>query len=197
LRNIDDRMALDQIERTIFDHVIVFLFPRVGSWALFRAMRAAGVPASLNGGAADSLLGNDRQIIQPPLRAAASRLNFCRYWELRRILHTLDVADSRGLGIALRNRVAAVAKSCLARLQLLQRVGAVRTNFAVLRNRQSCASPVAKIGEGSFLLRGFPHRQSVAYANFDRASMATVHGLAPCHLCFRIDGGMQIWSWVY
>jgi hypothetical protein len=98
-------MALDQIERTIFDHVIVFLFPRVGSWALFRAMRAAGIPASLNGGAADSLLGNDRQIIEPALRAAASRLNFCRYWELRRILHTLDVADSRGLGIALRNRV--------------------------------------------------------------------------------------------
>jgi hypothetical protein len=153
--------------------------------------------------AADSLLGNDRQIIEPALRAAASRLNFCRYWELRRILHTLDVADSRGLGIALRNRVAAVAKSCLARLQLLQPVGAVRTNFAVLRNRQLCASPVAKIGEGSFLLRGFPHRQSVAYANFDRAtwprymSAHAVHGLAPCHLCFRIDGGMQIWSWVY
>jgi hypothetical protein len=127
--------------------------------------------------AADSLLGNDRQIIEPALRAAASRLNFCRYWELRRILHTLDVADSRGLGIALRNRVAAVAKSCLARLQLLQPVGAVRT-IAVLRNRQSCASPVAKIGERSFLLRGFPHRQSVAYANFDRASMATVYECA-------------------
>jgi hypothetical protein len=113
LRNIDDRMALDQIERTIFDHVIVFLFPRVGSWALFRAMRAAGIPASLNVPLIHYLemigkllrLGNDGQIIEPALRAAASRLNFCRYWELRRILHTLDVADSRGFGIALRNRV--------------------------------------------------------------------------------------------
>jgi asparagine synthase (glutamine-hydrolysing) len=183
---IDDHTALDQIERTIFDHEIVFLFPRVGSWVLFRAMRAAGIRASLNGGAADSLLGNDRQVIELAFRAAASRLNFRRYWELRQILRTLDIEDSGNVGITLGKQVRWVVRSCLARLQLLQPLRAVRDQLRGFEE-QAIMRVAASPNNGSVddyanmspleraYYRNFHIDNQLHYANFDRASMA--HGV--------------------
>ena len=93
---------------------------------LFRAIRAAEIRASLNEGVADLLLGNDRKVIELALRAAASRLDLRRYWELRRILGTFDGADTKSIGTVLRNEFRWVAKSCLARLHLLEPLRAVR-----------------------------------------------------------------------
>ena len=179
--HVDDRTALDEIEKTIFDHEMIFLFPRVGSWALFRAMRTAGIRASLNGGAADSLLGNDQRVIALASRAALWHLKLRRHLELRRILRTFEYADA-GVGAALKYQFHWVAKICLARLHLLEPLRAGRDRLRGFENdvmRATATSNGTQFDEYAdmdavefCLLQNFSHRQSVALCEF----RSCVHG---------------------
>ena len=187
---VDDHIALDNIEKSIFDHEIIFLFPRVASWVLFRAMRTAGIRASLNGGAADSLLGNDRNVIELALNAAVSRLDFPRYWELRQILRTFDIADSKSISATIQGEFRWLARCSLARLRLLEPLRAVRDRLRAFQ-----VEPIMRVASGSNSItsgtddtytestspleaayyKNFHVDNQLHYANFDRASMA--HGL--------------------
>jgi asparagine synthase (glutamine-hydrolysing) len=98
--NIDDNQALKHIEQVIFDHEIIWGFPRVASWILYRAMRRNGVRMALSGMGADSLFGSDPDDIEVELEAAAARFDFRRYQDLRRILSGANegaVGETRGL----------------------------------------------------------------------------------------------------
>jgi asparagine synthase (glutamine-hydrolysing) len=188
---VDDRTAFDEIEKTIFDHEIIFLFPRVGSWALFRAMRTAGIRASLNGGAADSLLGNDRQIIELASHAALMHLQFRRYRELRIILRTFESVDA-SVGAALRDQFQWLARNCLARLRLLEPLRVVRDRLRGFENEaiMRVTEPPNGIHRDfykdmapleSAYYKTFHVDNQLHYANFDRASMA--HGIQ-CRMPF-------------
>lgn len=192
--NVDDCVARDNMESIIFDHEIIFSFPRVGSWALYRAMRASEVRVSLNGTGADSLLCNDNDIIESDLDASASRLDFRRYWELRRILRGADgsiFADTLG-------DFRWLARHELARLHLLRPLKALRnrlwssqgkrqhvfdlreslhstrnTNEIELGAGQDCAEGMTPFQAKYF--RHFHVGTQTYFANFDRSSMA--HGI--------------------
>ncbi|HLI20224.1 MAG TPA: asparagine synthase (glutamine-hydrolyzing) [Stellaceae bacterium] len=84
--DVDDRDALAVIERVIFDHEIVFGFPRVGAWMLYRAMRASGIRVSLGEIGIDDILGSDTDYVEAALDRALRHLNLVRYYELRRVL---------------------------------------------------------------------------------------------------------------
>ena len=185
---IDDKIALENIERTIFDHEIIFSFPRVGSWVLFRAMRTAGIRASLNGGAADSLMGNDRTVVEHAVRAAVSRLDFRRYWELRQILRTYDIDDSASVPV--QGEFRRLARRFLAQMRLLKPLRVVRDRLPLFR-----VEPIVRVAARSdsatsdtdaayhYVMspleaanyRNFHVDNQLHYANFDRASMA--HGI--------------------
>jgi len=91
--DIDGSQALGCIEKVIFDHEILFKFPRVGSWLVYRAMREAGVRISLNGMGVDDLLGSEGEDVQAGLDAAAARGDTARYRELSVILAGLNGRD--------------------------------------------------------------------------------------------------------
>ena len=73
---IDDNQALKHIEQIIFEQEIIWTFPRVGSWMLYRAMRRNGVRMALSGIGADGLFGSESDDIQVELEAAAARFRF-------------------------------------------------------------------------------------------------------------------------
>ncbi len=87
--DIDEKLAVNSIERVIFDHERIYWFPRVGSWILYRAMRHAGVRVSLDGVAADGMLGSDPDYLEAAAQMAVNQLDFRRYWEMRRVIRGL------------------------------------------------------------------------------------------------------------
>jgi asparagine synthase (glutamine-hydrolysing) len=87
--NVDDDQVVNNIEKVIFGDERIYWFPRVGSWTLYRAMRQAGIRASLDGEAGDGLLGSAREYIEAATQTAADHFNLMRYWELRGVLRGL------------------------------------------------------------------------------------------------------------
>ena len=151
-------------------------------------MRTAGIRASLNGGAADSLMGNDRTVVEHAVRAAVLRLDFRRYWELRQILRTYDIDDSASAPVP--GEFRRLARRFLAQMRLLKPLRVVRDRLPLFRvepivrvaarSDSTTSATDASYHDGMSPLEAANYRifhvdNQLHYANFDRASMA--HGI--------------------
>jgi asparagine synthase (glutamine-hydrolysing) len=196
--NIDDRQAIENIEQIIFDHEIIFAFPRVGPWALYRAMHRAGLRASLNGNGCDDLLGSDPDDIEAGLRTAIAHLRLRRYWELRQVLSGLETGPRSAAGGSSSSGIRSIALRELRRLGLgrpmwralafcrsmlpMRRGAARRPLGRLLRLAHSPANlapPDPRLADLAPLqakrMTDFDVSNALFLANFDRASMA--HGV--------------------
>ena len=118
-QNIDDREALQNIEKAIFSHETIYWFPTVATWMLYRSMRDAGVRICFDGEGADGLFGSSPDYITKELEQAVNRLDWRRYLELRGVLRGLvggnfDIDRATTLG-----ELRWFAKVALTQLQLL------------------------------------------------------------------------------
>jgi len=59
---VDEATAVKNFEKAIFDIEGIFAQPAVGTWMIYREMRANGLRVSLDGQGADELLGGYEQI---------------------------------------------------------------------------------------------------------------------------------------
>jgi asparagine synthase (glutamine-hydrolysing) len=180
--DIDDRQAREVIERVIFDHEIVFGFPRIGAWMLYRAMRDAGIRVSLAGIGIDDVLGSDTDYVEAALDAALRRLDLRRYREMRGVLRAMaggNVAIGRASAWG---EMRWLLRSSLAHLHLLEPMRKLRGH----RSREAWLRPPMRprprrddIGALSSLdgklYRDFQRITPLYLANFDRASSA--HGI--------------------
>ena len=130
--DVEDQHVVDDIEKIIFDHEVIFWFPRVGSWMLYRSMRDAGIRVSLNGMDPDTLFFSDREDIELALDEAAARGDSVRYWELRRILDGQEEIE-RGTVSAL-GELRWAARRQLARCHLLRPFRVARAAFRTFRH---------------------------------------------------------------
>lgn len=87
--DVDDNQALRDIERIIFDQEGIYWFARVGPWALYRAMRFAGIRVSIDGHGSDELIGGYHFYVERALDEAAESLDLKRYLDLRSVLSGL------------------------------------------------------------------------------------------------------------
>jgi asparagine synthase (glutamine-hydrolysing) len=87
--DVDDNQALRDIERIIFDQEGIYWFARVGPWALYRAMRFAGIRVSIDGHGSDELIGGYHFYVERALDEAAESLDLKRYLDLRGVLSGL------------------------------------------------------------------------------------------------------------
>ena len=84
---VDEATAVKNIERAIFDIEGIFAHPAVGTWMIYREMRANGMRVSLDGQGADELLGGYEHFVETALDAAmTSSFNSSRYSDLRMVL---------------------------------------------------------------------------------------------------------------
>jgi len=67
---VDEATAVKNIERAIFDIEGIFTHPAVGTWMIYRAMRANGMRVSLDGQGADELLAGYEHFVETALDAA-------------------------------------------------------------------------------------------------------------------------------
>jgi asparagine synthase (glutamine-hydrolysing) len=84
---VDETTAVKNLEKAIFDIEGVFVHPAVGTWMIYRAMRANGMRVSLDGQGADELLGGYEDLVETALEAAMMNFsNLSRYSDLRIVL---------------------------------------------------------------------------------------------------------------
>src|SRR3981189_1336656 len=84
---VDEATAVKNIERAIFDIEGIFAHPAVGTWMIYREMRANGMRVSLDGQGADELLGGYEHFVETALDAAmTSSFHSSRYSDLRMVL---------------------------------------------------------------------------------------------------------------
>ena len=120
----------------------------LGPWALYRAMRSAGIRVSIDGHGSDELIGGYHFFVERAMEAAAGSLDLRRYLDLRGVLAGLiggtEVSGYEGLLGALR----LMARGQLARLRLLEPVRAVIAGMRSLpmrvRQYYSCFPPFGR-----------------------------------------------------
>ena len=91
---VDETTAVRHIEKAIFDIEGIFVHPAVGTWIIYRAMRAQGMRVSLDGQGADELLGGYEYFVEAALNyAVMNLLDLTRYSDLRAVSRELAGAD--------------------------------------------------------------------------------------------------------
>jgi asparagine synthase (glutamine-hydrolysing) len=83
---VDVHVAVQDIEKVIFDLEDVWYVPMVGAWSIYREMRSCGMRVSLDGHGADELLGGYHFFVQAAIEeqfGTAFRLG--RYLDLNRV----------------------------------------------------------------------------------------------------------------
>jgi asparagine synthase (glutamine-hydrolysing) len=94
---IDGAAAAADIEQAVFDLEEIFSTPLVGPWAVYRAMRHAGIRVSLDGHGADELLGGYHVFVDNAVDdALASPRGWRRYRDLRVVREGLSDATRIG-----------------------------------------------------------------------------------------------------
>lgn len=194
--DIDDKQAVGEIEKVIFDHEGIYWFPRVGATMLYRALRASGVRVCLDGEGSDGILGSNNVYIERSLEDAAVRFDLRRYWELRGVQINLtgdfgakqDSAPSelpRFLRHLLRNRrtlqfIRPFLRHIRHRINLLRGADIAPSSDQILRHYSRLAPALNKTANlkgpaslQAFLANKF-HGSELAttVASFDRSSMA-------------------------
>jgi asparagine synthase (glutamine-hydrolysing) len=184
--DLDDRQALDVIERVIFDHETIFGFPRIGAWMLYRAMGASGIRVSLAGLGVDDTLGSDTDYVEAALDTALKQLDLRRYRDLHRVLRGMAGGNVDIGRATARGEMYWLLRRAAARLQLLdiaRRVfGRQKSVFLHPRSeRQRLADEDeppqrnAPTPLDAKRFRDFQRITPLYLANFDRASAA--HGI--------------------
>jgi asparagine synthase (glutamine-hydrolysing) len=181
--DVDDRQALDVIDRVIFDHEIVFGFPRIGAWLLYRAMHDAGIRVSLAGIGSDDILGSDTDYVEVALDTALRRLDLLGYREMRGVLRAMaggnvDIGRASTWG-----EIRWLLHGAIAHLPgRLRQIYGKRNEDALLRatpprfRAEGLAPGTAALSSLDVKRhRDFRHVTPLYLANFDRASSA--HGI--------------------
>jgi asparagine synthase (glutamine-hydrolysing) len=190
---VDEATAVKNIERAIFDIEGIFSHPAVGTWMIYRAMRANGMSVSLDGQGADELLGGYDYFVETALDAAMMKLS--RYSDLRTVWRGL-IGEDIGRAGNLRRLLKRSSGKTKRRLRhTLNRVSLLRPLLAVhasIRGRQSPLRPYLGprrlyYAETDCRIRGMTPLQAALFSwfhgsmlptllrQFDRASMA--HGI--------------------
>jgi asparagine synthase (glutamine-hydrolysing) len=193
--DVDDRQALEVIERVIYDHENVWGFPRIGAWMLYRAMRANGIRISLSGIGADDILGS--ACVEVELDAALRRFDIGRYRELRRVLRgvaggNIEIgratawAEMRWVQRSARAQMRSLLRSACAALHLLEPARRLRRRahtptfprFPAAAIRRDVLERVRYTALSQFDAKRYSDflcTTPLYLANFDRASAA--HGI--------------------
>ena len=129
---VDDHDALEHIEKVIFDHEAIRPGAMIGAWALYRAMRCAGIRVSIDGHGSDELIGGYHVFVERAMDAAVGSLDFRRYLDLRRVLAGLIGGTEKSRYEGLLGALHLIARGQLARLRLLE---PMRSVVAGLRSR--------------------------------------------------------------
>ena len=83
---VDINVALEEIERVIFDLEEIFTTPLVGPWAIYREMRRGNVSVSLDGHGADELLGGYHFFVEKAIEEMyGPAFRPSRFFDLRRV----------------------------------------------------------------------------------------------------------------
>jgi asparagine synthase (glutamine-hydrolysing) len=214
--SIGDRQALDNIEKVIFDHEIIFTFPRVGPWLLYRAMRNAGIHVSLNGLGVDDLLAGDPDDVEAALDAAAVRWDLHRYRDLRRVLRGLAGGNLRIDRASTLGEIRWFAQRELARLRLLEPLRVVRArchalpvqlrllmasgDFAVLRATEPLLRPYAgrlriKVGTVDMRTAGMTRLQAKHFTKFHIGNATYLANFDRSSMAHGIEVRMPFMDW--
>jgi asparagine synthase (glutamine-hydrolysing) len=190
---VDEATAVKNIERAIFDIEGIFSHPAVGTWMIYRAMRANGMSVSLDGQGADELLGGYDYFVETALDAAMMKLS--RYSDLRTVWRGL-IGEDIGRAGNLRRLLKRISGKTKRRLRhTLNRVSLLRPLLAVRASIRGRQSPLPSYlgprrlyyAETDCRIRGMTPLQAALFSwfhgsmlptllrQFDRASMA--HGI--------------------
>lgn len=86
-QDMDDRVAVDNIEKVVFDLEAIYWVPLVGPWGIYRAMRDNGIRVSLDGHGADEMLGGYHFFIERALDGLLQgRFDLARYLDLKKVM---------------------------------------------------------------------------------------------------------------
>ena len=121
---VDIDVALEEIEKVIFDLEEIFVTPLVGPWAIYREMRRSNVSVSLDGHGSDELLGGYHFFVETAIEEMyGSAFRPGRFLDLKRV-HAGLVGGTYmgGSGEALSHRGTTTELTTLGR-QVLRRLG--------------------------------------------------------------------------
>lgn len=82
--DVSDSVALQHIERVLFDHEAIRSGCMVGPWMVYRSMRHAGIRVSLDGQGSDEEIGGYEAFVDRAIDEAAARLDYRRLFDLHR-----------------------------------------------------------------------------------------------------------------
>ena len=83
---VDDKIAVDGIEKIIFDLEDIWYVPLVAAWAIYREMQRQGIKVSLDGHGADELLGGYHFFVEAAIKDLYGRaFKFDRWLDLNRV----------------------------------------------------------------------------------------------------------------
>ena len=157
--DVDDRAALNDIEKVIFDHEGIYWFARVGPWALYRAMRSTGIRVSIDGHGSDELIGGYHWFVEEAMDAAAESLELRRYIDLRGVLAGLIGGTEVSRYGDLLGELRMLARGQLARLRLLRPVLAALAGCRSLSMRIGGTTTTSNRSIDELLLHyNCPHR---------------------------------------
>jgi asparagine synthase (glutamine-hydrolysing) len=145
--DVDDHQALNHIEKVIFDHEAIRWGSMVGAWALYRAMRFAGIRVSIDGHGADELIGGYHVFVEKAMDAAVASLNLRRYVDLRNVLAALIGGTEDSSYKDLLGQLRLIAREQLARWRLLEPVRATIVGFRSRQMRVGGIGPHLSVDE--------------------------------------------------
>lgn len=91
---VNEATAVKHLEKAIFDIEGIFVHPAVGTWIIYRAMRAQGMRVSLDGQGADEFLGGYEYFVEAALKdALMNSFDLTRYSDLRAVSRGLSGFD--------------------------------------------------------------------------------------------------------
>jgi asparagine synthase (glutamine-hydrolysing) len=174
-RDIDDRQALKEIDKVIFDLEGIYWPMFGGAWSIYREMRSAGIRVSIDGHGSDELFGGYHYFVERAIDAAAGSLHFRRYRELHEILAGLIGGTAVSTYGRPLSEIRRFARGQLARMNLLV---PMRAALASCRSLRSTAGVFRTLSDPSgpeqFLL---PHTGRNRL--YDEATDPRVEGMSP------------------
>jgi asparagine synthase (glutamine-hydrolysing) len=178
-QDVDDRLALQNIEKVIFSHETVYWFPTVATWMLYGAMRKAGVRVCLDGEGSDGLLGSHPEYIMAELEQSIDHLNWRRYLELRRVLRGLAGGNFQINYASIIGELRWFAKYGLKRLHLLDTIRTARSlqrsgDFGsppFLRPPPATSTGPRRLSANDPRTTGMSHLKASHFDNFHRGGL--------------------------
>lgn len=122
-KDIDENVAVKEIDKVVFDLEGIYWVPLVGPWGIYRAMRENGIRVSLDGHGADELLGGYSFYVERALDGVMNgSFSLSRYLDLKRTLAGLVGGSADVTRAGLVGDLRWFLKRELTRLGLMQHV---------------------------------------------------------------------------